>query len=517
MRNWAAKLAAFFSLFCCALNAAPKHRVIVLVIDGLRPDFIRSDFMPNLARLKGEGAWFEHSHSLFPTVTRVNSAGISTGSTPGTHGIVSNMLYAPAVGPSAFDTADYENLLKLAAVSGGRTVPVPTLAEVLTAKGLSFVALTSGSTGSGFLLNPEAPKGVETFIALGLEKGARVAFPDKVNQEILSQFGKTQAEAGVTSILWTEKVVREYVLPKLRPDVMIDWITEPDSTQHRAGVGSPEALAALKAVDGQIGLLIEQLRASEEGRATDLIVTADHGFSATPDPVDVSSAVEAAGGAAKVTFVTQQAAGLFYVAGHDARTIQTLVEQLQRNAGVDVVFTAAEKPGLDGVHCHAGKELGWVQGTFSLEVVGQCGFRGADVMVSFHWSSDNNEFGFPGVQQVTNADKREHVPKRSGHGGLNAWMVHTPLLFWGPDFRAHTVIESPAANSDIAPTILALEGIERPASMTGRGISEAFSASKANPKPQTRAIRATAAGFCGEIRVSTMDGRTYVDQGARCP
>ena len=38
-------------------------------------------------------------------------------------------------------------------------------------------------------------------------------------------------------------MLREFILPELRPDVIINWLTEPDHMQHAFGAGSPERLA----------------------------------------------------------------------------------------------------------------------------------------------------------------------------------------------------------------------------------------------------------------------------------
>src|SRR5580704_2170663 len=305
--------------------AAQTHPpAIVLVIDGLRPDLIRTDIMPNLTRLKQEGTWFENAHSVFPTVTRVNSSSISTGTWPSEHGIVSNTMFVEAVSPKPFDTANYLNLVKLAEVSGGRTFPVRTLAESLEGAGIRFVAISSGSTGAAFLLNPQAPFGNGVLINGGLVEGTRVAFPDKVNQEILPRFGWQKPDAGIPSLLWTERVLREYVLADLHPGVMIDWMTEPDGSQHQFGVGSPQALAALKADDEQIGLLLATLK--EKGlERTDIIVTADHGFGAEPDPVDLNGALKATGKEDDVIVASNGASVLLYVQNHSPDVIRSVV------------------------------------------------------------------------------------------------------------------------------------------------------------------------------------------------
>src|SRR4029453_9207928 len=101
---------------------------------------------PTLARLRTEGVAFTNSHSVFPTVTRVNAATLATGSQPGTSGIVGNQMYVPAVDPTrAFGTDDYRSLRALDAATGGRVVLVPTLAERLQERGLRLAAGGSAS------------------------------------------------------------------------------------------------------------------------------------------------------------------------------------------------------------------------------------------------------------------------------------------------------------------------------------------------------------------------------------
>ncbi|HET9926136.1 MAG TPA: alkaline phosphatase family protein, partial [Methylomirabilota bacterium] len=86
--------------------------ILVFVVDGLRPDAITAEDTPTLFRLRREGVDWTNGHAVFPTVTRVNAATLSTGAQPGTHGIVGNQMYVPAVDPGrAFDTGNYRNLV----------------------------------------------------------------------------------------------------------------------------------------------------------------------------------------------------------------------------------------------------------------------------------------------------------------------------------------------------------------------------------------------------------------------
>lgn len=502
-----------------AAFAAEKPMTIVLVVDGLRPDSITAEVMPNLARLKQQGTWAENSHSVFPTVTRVNSATIGTGASPAVHGIVSNTMYVPGVSEKVFDTAEYDNLLKLAEISGGRAVPVQTLGEALEKAKISYVAIGSGSTGAAFLLNPMAAKGTGVLINGSLGEGKRAAYPDRVDREIQKRFGIQKADVGSPSVLWTEKVLREYVLTDLKPRVIIDWIHEPDGTQHRAGPGSPEALAVLKIVDGEIGLLLAKLKSLGLAEKTNIIVTADHGFASEPDSADLGGALKTSGQADKVIVANNGASAFLFVKNHEAAAISAITQQLQETDGVDLIFTNSVEPGAGGVKCDAGKEEGFATGTLALELINQCrAEHAADVIVTFAWSENKNPFGMPGLHRVATAEQRRGVAGRAGHGGLNPFMVHTPLILWGPSFRKQATVHAPTANSDIAPTILAIEGLKPLATMTGRVVAEAFAKPAAKePEVKTRTVKVSTEGYCAEVQLTTAGKTTYIDSGKRCP
>jgi predicted AlkP superfamily pyrophosphatase or phosphodiesterase len=109
-----------------AAGRAALH--IVLVLDGLRPDSINATDTPNLHRLRSEGVDFASSHSVFPTVTRVNATSIASGMYPDRHGIMGNRIFVPAVDPKrAFNNDDAKLLLRL----GEHITTAPSLAEIL--------------------------------------------------------------------------------------------------------------------------------------------------------------------------------------------------------------------------------------------------------------------------------------------------------------------------------------------------------------------------------------------------
>jgi predicted AlkP superfamily pyrophosphatase or phosphodiesterase len=70
----------------------------------------------------------------------------------------------------------------------------------------------------------------------------------------------------------------EYVIPELQPDVILNWLTEPDNIQHATGANSPASVNTIRNDDRNVGLVIEKLKQLGLEDKTDLFVVSDHGF-----------------------------------------------------------------------------------------------------------------------------------------------------------------------------------------------------------------------------------------------
>jgi arylsulfatase A-like enzyme len=533
-----------------AAQNAPPPIIAVFIVDGLRPDAIDPEVTPTLHRLQREGTVYTESHAVFPTVTRVNGASLATGSYPNHHGLVGNTMYVPSVDSAPFSAAEWRNLAKLAdAAKDGRLLTRSTLAERLHARGLTYVAVSSGSTGSGFVLNPESRRGVGSFVSGGLgsgssslDAGTRVAFPQGLNDTILSRFGAAPAEEGRARLDWTERIVREHVLPTMLapargPAVLVDWLTEPDSAQHTYGVGSREAKGGLANSDRHLGLFLEAATALGLADRLHVIVTSDHGFARHSEAVSIGGALIRAGlkqskTSDDVVIASNSQAVAIHVKGRDAARIARVAGVLLAQPWVDLVFTrsARQAPGsgakaAEGTKSEHGPRqvLGRVPGTFAIELVrGEHPERGADLLVTLRWSSAANAYGVRGGQ-IISSDSQAGVLKGegSGHGGLSPWTVRNVLLAWGPRFRRATTVRVPAAIVDVAPTIAALVGLPAAAGtdggFDGRVLREAF---VDGPDPEETPTwretwRVVAPGYEGAIEVSGTGAFWYVDKGWR--
>ena len=512
-------------------SRATARLILIVVMDGLRPDSINQEDAPTLFRLRQEGVNYINSHSVFPTVTRVNAAAISTGHYPGVNGLVSNSMFVPGVNPNhAFNTGDYRQLLKLRDVTEGRLLFMPSMAEYLKAHGIRFAAVSSGSTGSALLLDHRAPEGVGVLINGNFDPGKRVAYPDDVSAAILSRFGAAPAEENSAAVDWADRVLREYVLPELGPDVVIDWQTEPDGAQHNFGVGSQEARNALANSDRNLALTLAKLQELGLGDKTDVIVLSDHGFSLHNFKVDATQALIKAGLKSSaesddVVLASNGQSVLVHVKGRDPLRIRKIVRFLQSQDWVDVVFTTERRPtgvsgGQAGPRRKTADETGWVLGTFSLELIKQVNFhRGPDIVFTLPWSSAANAFGVAGKHYTEGSGNTGPLTgSGSGHGGMSPWLVHNTLILWGPDFKRGVTVRLAAGNVDIAPTVLTLKGDAAGESLGGRVLKEAMrdGPDEEQIPSETKLLKAAAAGrYRAAVQVTDVGTHRYIDKGWR--
>jgi arylsulfatase A-like enzyme len=491
--------------------------VIVFVVDGLRPDAIVPADTPTLCRLRAEGVEFTNTHSALPTVTRVNAATLATGSHPGAHGIVGNQMYVPAAAPTrALGTDSHRRLLDVDRATGGRLVHVRTLAERLQGRGLSLAAVSSGSTGSALLTNPRGPAGAGLLVNGYFEPGARVAWPDTASAAILKRFGPAPVKQGAggyeAAVTWTQRVLREHVLPELRPAVVINWLTEPDHTQHVRGVGSPEARAALRHADAEIAAVLADLERRGVAGSTAVVIASDHGFTSNTGGVDVvaelvEAKLKASAESTDVVLASSgQAVGL-HVADGDAERIERIARFAWSRPWGGVLFTAAREPG---------DWRGAVEGTFSLDAIhlGNAERR-PDLLVTFPWTSGDNAFGVAGSDLACVSGGAKLFP--SDHGSLSPWNVRSTLLGWGAGFKRGIRSTAAAGNVDVAPTALALLGIADREGMDGRVLAEALSD---GPDPEQVAVCTethvvTAGAYRAALQVTTAEGHRYVDKSWR--
>ena len=113
---------------------------MVVVWDGMRPDFITPQYTPTLYQLAVRGVFFKNHHPLYISTTEVNGTGMATGVYPNRSGIMANSDYRPEIGflgPNA--TEGIEAIRRGDLLSEGNYILVPTLADVDTVDDIDAV------------------------------------------------------------------------------------------------------------------------------------------------------------------------------------------------------------------------------------------------------------------------------------------------------------------------------------------------------------------------------------------
>ena len=473
-----------------------KQRVILIVIDGLRPEYIRPDWMPFLSALKDEGFYGAHHHSVYPTVTRVNAPSITTGAYPGSHGLLGNSVYQPEVFEGRLiNTGDHTDLMEWQSRIAGSLLTRSTAAERLRLVGKTHVAISSGSSGSAFLLQPT-------------EAGAlihqEVVRPAPVAAMVQSILGDAPEPSNPKLNLVHRAVdaLLKVGVDSLDGDLFSLWLTEPDGTAHANGVGHPAVQQALAGVDQALALLFEGLTERGMKGTTQVMITSDHGFSMhvgerSLEEVLIEAGLKRSAGSTDVVI----AGGAIYVQeGGDAR-IEAICQLLQQSPEFGPLFTKAEA---------SGSMLGWVPGTFSLGAIHWDHPRAADILVSPDWDDEKNEFGFAGRVMTRGV---------AGHGSISPYDVRIPLVASGAAFKPGTRSPLPTSNVDLLPTALSLLGVEEDTLFDGRVLHEALAANE-HPVEDIAEVdtlfteRETAALIYRQWLVqSVLNGYRYIDFG----
>src|SRR5438477_8787140 len=466
--------------FAVETPKAERH-VVVVVWDGMRPDFLNQENTPALWKLANEGVIFRNHHAVYPSATNVNGTTLVTGVYPGHSGLIANHDYRPEIdGKHSIDVEIPKVVEKGDELSGGKYISFPTIAEIVQRAG-GHTAIATAKT-VGLLLDrhvdPGSPKNCVTLFAG--ESRPRDALSQIV--EALGPFppfgqfarGDKWTTKAITEILWKDSV----------PTFSLLWLGEPDLTQHGSAPGAPPALAAIKSSDENLAAVLSVLDRQRARETTDVFVVSDHGFSTIERSVDLRKILNGAGFTAKTEFTDEPKAGeimlvgnggsvLFYVVQHDPATTRRLVEFLQQSDFAGVIFTKEPLPG-----------------TFDLSEARIDSKHVPDVVMAFRWNDSKNQFGVPGMIE---ADWQRGAGKGT-HATLSRFDMHNTLIAAGPDFRRGQVDDLPTGNVDLAPTILHVLGIKSASRINGRNLSEAMTDSDpatATSKPETKTIEAT--------------------------
>lgn len=455
--------AVLFEASCFAKGVA--EHVVVVVFDGMRPDYITPQFCPILYALATNGVFFKRNNCAYISSTIVNGTVLATGTNPGRNGILANSDYREELGfTTSIASESLDTVRRGDIASGGKYIAVDTVAELIQDAG--FRTVVAGTKGVALMqdrsirrTDSEAHRSSITLArGLVLPRGALDAL-NKVNDD--RAFPDTFTVPNVASDSWTTKALTRGLWRNGVPKYSLLWLSDPDVSQHANGPGSTQALSAIESSDKNLGEVIKYLKEKGVYEKTDLFVVSDHGFSTIAKSVDIAAALRVAKFHAHskienpergdVMVVGLGGSALIYVVEREESVIREVVNFLQSCDFSGVIFSRLK-----------------IEGTFSLDSVGYTDEKHApDVILAMRWMPERSDLGAPGMLIATGGNRNAGT-----HGSLSRYDMNNTLVVSGPDFKRGHISEVPSGNVDVVPTVLDILGIEPVGTIDGRVLTE---------------------------------------------
>ncbi len=491
-----------------ALPSKGEARHVVLVLcDGLRPDFVTPQHAPTLYGLATNGVFFKNHHASYISSTEVNGTAIATGAYPEHSGIYANSDFRPLLswlGASATEALDV--IRRADFMTGGNYLLVPTTAELIQKAGHPTIVVGSKPVA---ILHDRSSKRTQGAAKDSVMLYRGLTIPKSVLETFEDKSFPSNAVPNSPVDNWTSKSLTKHLWKDQIPLYTVVWLSEPDASQHSKGVGSDEAVNAIANCDKILENIIKALKEKKVLAKTDILVASDHGFSTVRRGVDVTETLKRAKFKAVKKFEDPEP-GEVLVVGHggsvslyvwdkEPQVVTNLVAFLQGTDFAGPIFTQAGLPG-----------------TFPMSLAHIATTNVTpDIIFSMRWSSDANDFGAPGLLTADGGSKGSGT-----HGSLSRYDLHNTLVASGPDFKKGLADDLPSGSIDIAPTTLWILGVpqsqEHP--MDGRVLEEALAKGRApEAKPETKTEEKTRDfgwwRWRQYLRYTEYNGRFYFDEG----
>ncbi len=375
-----------------ATRPARDVHVVVVVFDGLRPDSVTEQDMPNLYALGQAGTRFARHHPVYPSSTEVNGTALATGGYPRHTGIMANNEYRPQIDPlKSTAIEDLAAVRKGDAISSGKYIQLPTVAETLRAAGMRTAV--AGTKPVALLLDRATRDAATGRRSEALVEGKSLS-PGLLAPEETGSFpakADNRKTPNRKQDEWTTRMLVHRLWADGVPAYTVLWLSDPDYTQHGFGPAPPppaKPCTTATKIWAACSRLLDRQGLRDK---TDVLVVSDHGFSTISKNYDLAKVLKKAGFDAASTFaaaprpgqvvvVGNSGSACLYVIGHHTSVSQRLVDFLQKSDFAGAIFSRDA-----------------LAGTFPLSQVGVDTPARPDVMFSARWSPEANQHGLPGT------------------------------------------------------------------------------------------------------------------------
>ncbi|HEY6070456.1 MAG TPA: alkaline phosphatase family protein, partial [Chthoniobacterales bacterium] len=259
------------SVSAIATDLRQDRHIVIVVWDGMRPDFVSEQNTPALWKLAQSGVTFRNHHSVYPSATIVNGTAINTGHYPDGSGVLANHDYQAAI--DTRNSIDVENVgvvRKGDKLSSDKYLGAPTIAELVHQHGGETAIATAKTVG--LLFDRHCDSSACGNISAG------ESLPHDATGSIAKLLGAfPPANRAGDRDAWTARALTNFLWEKKIPVFSLLWLSEPDDTEHHTAPGDPAAIAAIKSSDQNLAHVLEALDKKNARSTTDVFVVSDHG------------------------------------------------------------------------------------------------------------------------------------------------------------------------------------------------------------------------------------------------
>lgn len=421
-----------------AQQGQPADHVVLVTIDGLRPEFYLDERWPapTIQRMRAEGTYATRVRGVTPTSTYPSHTTIVTGALPARHGIVNNRPFEPGGSTGVW-------------YMESESIRVPTLWDAVRAAGGTSAGI-SWPVSAGAPIDYNLP---EYWSVSGREgeltgpAANAAALRSRVTPPGLLEEIEAASLGPFPAFYWGSNRSREdvvgvmagHLIERHRPNLLVVHLNQTDYAQHAYGREHVEVRQAVGAVDRAIGRMVEAAGRAGILERTAFIIVGDHGFVDVDTRLSPNVWLVGAG-----LLEDRPDRGRWRAAFHSASGSAFLrLRNPDDRAAVDEVRSvlAALPPG--------------VQNLFRVVERAELDVLGAD---------PESPLGLAAIAGVTLGNDTNGPAIQPGSGGAHGYFpdldeVHTGFVAWGAGVARGGVVQGMGL-VDVAPVVAALLGLD---------------------------------------------------------
>jgi len=447
--------------------------LVMICIDGCRPDYFNLSTIPNIKKLISEGTSYSNAWvGQMRNDTPPGHVSMATGSFPKHNGVI-GFAWKDSETGKVIRATMWENVVsgaynKLISDSGCSSIgsvvkdknPKAKVAALSSCKW--YAAASFGANSADFIsfciYNPKAKLGSDMGFTL---KPAQVFGTMDPKPAIINDPSLIRKVVNIWDAdTWTIDLALK-TFEQEKPEIMLINLSLTDNIGHITDVNNdPKSMKQIiDNVDVQVGRLVEAYKKAGIFDDTLFVITSDHGMSPNKKIIDETKL--------KTIFADYQIIGaasrVEYYMKEPLNALEAAEKIAQLNVeGIEAVYYKTKDNQGKYIYQSAPHSLNQMkpdlEATFRYLTSTYASPQGADLVLfpSDYWST----------KEATEYFKGDH--------GTATWEnQHIPLIFCGPGIKKGAISESPARLVDFAPTILVAMGFE-PERMDGIVLADAL-------------------------------------------